>query len=754
MNNSTPKQPLFKVDRRDFLKTAALSTGGLLLGIQMGCDNTPKFLTGNPTANFAPNLFISINGTGLVNIIAHRSEMGTGIRTSLPLVMADEMEADWEQVNIVQAIGDKKYGDQNTDGSYSVRMFYPILRKAGATVRLMLEQAAAREWGVDVSECKADNHRVVHTSGKVFGYGYLAEKAGDLPIPDDSQIRLKSPEEFRYITKKSSIYDLEDIVTGKAVFGFDTQIPQAKVAMVARNPETGAGVISYDDTETMNIPGVQKVFQIDAPGFPTGHDKPMGGVVVIADDTWAAMKGKEALKVSWAKGKNATYDSVAYLASLQKKSKRNGMIKREQGAIKSALKSSEKVLEMDYLVPHFVHSPMETPSAVAHYKEDGSCELWAPVQDPQWTRNAVAGALEIDPANVRVNVTLLGGAFGRKSKPDFAIEAALASREAGLPVKLLWTREEDIQNGFYHFLCAQHMKVGIDENNQVNAWLHRSLFPPIGGTADASNKVASNFEMCMGVLDMPFQIDNVCCETNEAPAQIRIGWLRSVGNINHGFAVGSMLDQIAEARGMDPIDNILDLIGEDRDIDFDSLVDGFWNYNEAVADFPWSTKRFKHVIQTVKEKSGWVKDMGPRKGMGFAAHRSFLTYVACVVEVEVDEKNNVRIPMVHYAVDCGVPVNPERIKSQFEGGAAFGASLALKSEITVKDGAVQQNNFHDYLVARITDAPYETAVHIIDSNENPTGVGEPPVPPLIPALCNAIYQATGQRITQLPVKLV
>ena len=257
----------------------------------------------------------------------------------------------------------------------------------------------------------------------------------------------------------------------------------------------------------------------------------------------------------------------------------------------------------------------------------------------------------------------------------------------------------------------------------------------------------------MGMLDMPFDIENVCCETHEAPTQIRIGWLRSVANINHAFAIGCMLDQVAEARGMDPIDNMLDMIGEDRDIDFENLVDGFWNYNEKVSDFPWNTGRFKNVIRTVKEKSDWGKELPSGRGMGFAAHRSFLTYVACVVEVEVDTNNNIKIPMVHYAVDCGVPVNPERIKAQFEGGAAFGASLALKSEITVKGGAVEQENFHNYLVARITDAPYETAVHIIDSQENPTGVGEPPVPPMIPALCNAIYQATGQRVTKLPVRL-
>lgn len=750
-DKSTPK--IYKVSRRDFLRKSAIGAGGLMLGIQLSCEQKPKFLTGDPNAVFTPNVYISISGTGEVTLVAHRSEMGTGIRTSLPLIMADEMEADWDQVKIVQAVNDVKYGDQNTDGSYSVRMFYPQLRKAGATVRLMLEKAAAREWDVPVSECKAQNHTVVHTSGEVFGYGYLAEKIGDMPIPDESEIKLKAHEDFKYITKKTSIYDLEDIVTGKAGFGLDTQVPGTKVAVVQRNPEAGAGIKSFKMEAAEQVPGVQKVFKVEAPGFPTGFEKPLGGIVVVADDTWAALKGREALEIEWDKGANAGYDSIAYLDELQNKTSRNGKVKREQGDIKGALTGASKVLEADFKVPHFSHSPMETPCAVAHFKEDGSCEVWAPVQDPQWTGRAVAGVLGIEEEKVTVNVTLLGGAFGRKSKPEFAVEAAVISKEVGSPIKLLWTREDDIQSSFYHFLCAQHMKVGIDENNKVSAWLHRSIFPSIGGSADPNAKEASNFELCMGMLDMPFDVANVCCESNEAPTQIRIGWLRSVGNINHAFAVGSMLDQVAEAREMDPIDNALDMIGADRDIDFDNLVEGFWNYNEKVEDFPWSTSRFKNVIQTVKDKSGWGKDMPAGKGMGFAAHRSFLTYVACVVEVEVDDNNNIKIPMAHFAVDCGVPVNPERIKAQFEGGAAFGASLALKSEITVKDGAVQQNNFHDYLVARITDAPYETAVHIIESQENPTGVGEPPVPPFIPALCNAIYQATGQRVTKLPVRL-
>lgn len=749
-NNS---QEIYKVKRRDFLKVGALGAGGLMLGVQLGCDPKPKFMTGNPEANFAPNVFISLNGMGEVSLIAHRSEMGTGIRTSLPLVMADEMEADWDKVKIVQAVGDKVYGDQNTDGSYSVRMFYPRLRKAGAAVRLMLEKAAAQEWGVDVSECKAKDHWVHHTSGKKFGFGYLAEKAAELDIPDESEITLKDPKDFKYITKKTSIYDLEDIVTGKANFGLDTQIPGAKVAMIARNPETGAGIVSYDDTEALAIPGVQKVFKLEPSGFPVGFAKPMGGVVVVADDTWSAMKGKEALKIQWKPGKNQPYDSDAYLDEMAARIKRGGKIKREEGQIKSALANAEQVLETNFLVPHFSHSPMETPCAVAHVKEDGTVEVWAPVQDPQTTKGAVAGELDIDPEKVTVHVTLLGGAFGRKSKPDFAVEAVLISKEIGGPAKVLWTREDDLKHDFLHFLCAQQMKVGIDGDNKVNSWLHRTSFPPIAGTAVPGAAEPAIFELCMGALDMPFDIENVCCETFDSPVKVRIGWLRSVANINHAFATGCTIDQIAEARGMDPIDNMIDLIGPDRDIPFNNLVEGFWNYNEALDDFPWSTKRFKNTINTVREKSGWGKKMPKGKGMGFAAHRSFLTYVACVVEVEVDEDNNIHIPMVHYAVDCGVAVNPERVKSQFEGGAAFGTSLALCSEITVKDGAVQQNNFDDYLVARITDAPYETAVHIVESSEKPTGVGEPPVPPFIPALCNAIYQATGQRVTRLPVKL-
>lgn len=752
MKTTIHESKIFKVSRRDFVKTTSMSISGLLLGVSFSCSDTSKKLTGNPDAAFSPNVYITVNGNGDVVLIAHRSEMGTGIRTSLPLVMADEMEADWNRVKVVQAVGDEKYGDQNTDGSYSVRMFYTPLRKAGATVRTMLEQAAAKEWGVDASECKAKNHEVVHSSGKSLGFGYLAEKAASLPLPEESSITLKDSKDFKYITKQTSIVDLKDIVTGKAKFGFDNHLPNTKIAVVRRNPESGAGLKSFTSEAAEKIPGVLKVFTLEASGFPTNFSKPLGGVVVVAENTWAALEGRKALDVTWNKGINADYNTRTSSNDMLKRVKTKGKTRRESGQIDQGLASAKKIVEADYVVPILSHTPMETPCALAHV-HDNVCEVWAPVQDPQGTRKSLAETLGMDAKNVTVNVTLLGGAFGRKSKPDFVVEAALISREMGTPIKILWTREDDIQHDFYHFPSAQYMKVGIDENNKVTSWLHRSTFPPIGGTSDTKTKEPSGAELSMGMIDIPFAIDNICCETQDTQAKIRIGWLRSVANIHHAYAVGCTLDEVAQARGVDPIQNTLDLLGGDRMIDFNSLTSEFWNYNEKIEEFPWSTARFRHVIETAKQKSNWGKTLPKGSGQGFAAHRSFLTYVACVVEVTVDANNKIRIPKVDYVVDCGVPVNPERIKAQFEGGAAFAASLALKSEITVSNGAVQQSNFNNYLVGRMSDSPYETAVHIVESNEKPTGVGEPPVPPFIPALCNAIYAATGKRIRQLPVRL-
>ncbi|MCG8319495.1 MAG: molybdopterin-dependent oxidoreductase [Cytophagales bacterium] len=747
--DNTPS--ILKLDRRSFLKNTSIGFTGIMLGMQIGCGPREKEFYSD--AAFKPNVYLNIKGNGEVVIVAHRSEMGQGVRTGLPLIVADELEVDWQKVKIEQAVGNEEvYGNQNTDGSFSIRMFYMPMRKAGAVARMMLEQAAANQWHVEVATCKAKDGEVIHQpSGKKLSFAALAEAASLLELPREEDIRLKPASEFKYIGKGLPIVDLHDMVSGGAVYGMDARVEGMKIAMIQRCPVAGGKVVSVDDSEALKVPGVQKIFTLDSPGFPTNFHNPLGGVVVVADNTWAAMQGRKALKIEWDYGVNAGYDSRKFAQQMEADARRTGNIKREQGEIKKALKAAGKMVEATYSVPHYAHATMEPPCALAKM-ENGKCEIWAPTQHPQWAKGVVAEALGIEEEDVTIHVTLLGGGFGRKSKPDFVVESAVIAKNCQWPVKLIWTREDDIQHDFYHFNSVQHVKVALGNNNDVLGWNHKTVFPPIGGTASADVKEPS-FELGLGFVDFPYNIPAIRLETHEAKAQIRIGWLRSVANIQHAFAIGSMLDEVAEARKVDPIDNALELLGEDRHINFNDLVKDFFNYNEKLEDFPFNTGRLRHVINMVKEKSSWGKDLPSGRGQGFAVHRSFLTYVACVVEVSVDNNGKISIPEVHYAVDCGVPVNPDRVRSQFEGGAIFGTSIALKGQISVKDGQVEQSNFHDYPLARMPDGPYDIQVHLVDSREKPTGVGEPPVPPYIPALCNAIYAATGKRARQLPVSL-
>jgi isoquinoline 1-oxidoreductase beta subunit len=740
-----------KIDRRNFLKTTSVGASGLILGFHVSCSK-PVPEPRDPQYFFEPNVYLSINDLGDVTIVAHRSEMGTGIRTSLPTVLADELEADWKRVKLEQAIGDQDtYGDQNTDGSYSIRMFYLPMRRAGAAARMMLEQAAANQWGVDVSECQARNHQVVHKlSDKRLEFGDLVQAAAALDVPKDEEINLKQRKDFKLIGKGTSIYDLPEIVNGKAIFGLDATLPNTKVAVVARCPVAGGKVASFNADAALKVPGVIDVFELESPGFPTQFN-PLGGVVVVAEHTWAAIKGREALDITWDNGTNASYDTDAYLKELSRKATTNGTIRREEGNIKRALRSSSEVLEATYKLPHISHSTMEPPNALAEVKE-GKCRVWAPTQHPQWARESVAAALEMELADVEVNVTLLGGGFGRKSKPDFVVEAALISKQIGGPAQVVWTREDDIQHDYFHACSIQHVKVGLSADNQVTAWNHHTLFPSIGGTSSNDAKEPASFELGLGLTDFPYDIPAICMESHEAPARTRIGWLRSVCNIQHAFAIGSMLDEVAYARSIDPVENLLELLGPDREIKFDEKMEEFFNYNEPISDFPANTARMRGVIETVAQKSGWGKELPQGQGMGICAHRSFLTYVACVVKVKVDG-NKISIPEIHYAVDCGVVVNEDRVKAQFEGGAVYGLSGALRSSISFKKGKTVENNFHNYQLARMPDIPNKIYVHLIESSEKPTGVGEPPVPPIAPALCNAIFAATGTRVRELPIKL-
>jgi len=750
-NTALQETIIRKIDRRTFLKASGMSVTGIILGMQFSWSASAS---GVDETSFSPNVYLTVNGDGSIVVMAHRSEMGTGIRTGLPLIIADELEADWKQVKVVQAIGDEsKYGNQNTDGSFSVRMFFEPMRKAGATARMMLERAAANQWGVPASECKAANHEVVHgPSGKKLGFGKLAANASKLEAPKEEVLVFKKKSEWKYIGKSTGIVDIQDIVRGKTIYGLDTNLPGIKYATVLRCPVAGGKIKSFNADKAKLIPGVVQVLEIESNGFPTDFPNPLGGIVVVANDTWAAISARKELEVVWDFGPNAAYSTADYFMDMLSKVKGKGHVRREQGTMDTAINEADHVLESTYLIPHLAHAPMEPPCAVAHVK-DGKCEIWAPTQHPQWARGSVAAALKIGEANVTVNVTLLGGAFGRKSKPDYIVEAALISQRSGVPIKLIWTREDDIQHDFFHACSVQYIKVAFDKQKKVTAWNHRSVFPPIGGTANAKETEPSFGELQLGMVDFPYDIPNISCESHEALAKTRIGWLRSVSNIQHAFAIGSMLDEIAVYRKVDPVANLLELLGPDRDIPFHKMMEGFENYGEPIERFPWSTKRLKNVIQLVAEKSGWGKSLPKGHGMGICAHRSFLTYVACVVHVAVDKGGKLSIPEVHYAVDCGIVVNRNSVINQFEGGAVFASGAALKGGITFKDGHPEQTNFDSFLVARMNDAPNQIFVHLVESDEKPTGVGEPPVPPFAPALTNAIFAATGKRYKELPIKL-
>jgi len=700
-----------------------------------------------------PRVFVAIAPDGTVTIVAHRSEMGTGVRTSLPLIVAEEMEADWSRVHVQQAHGDEvKFGNQDTDGSRSTRHYLIPMRQIGASARAMLEAAAAKKWGVPVTEVKATNHEVVHSaSGRHIGFGDLAADAAKEPVPSVGSLKLKDPKEFRYLGKgEVGIVDLRDITVGKARYGADVRLPGMKYAVIARPPVTGGKLVSFDGTAAMKISGVEKVMEVKGWPWPSKF-QPLGGVAVIARNTGAAIKGRDAVKIVWDDGANAKYDSVAYRAELEEASRKPGLVVRKEGDADAALKSADKVIVGEYYLPHFAHVSMEPPTAVADVKGD-KAEIWAPVQSPGGTREDVAKTLGIPEENVTVNVTLLGGGFGRKSKCDFALEAALLSKELGVPVKVQWTREDDVRHDFLHTVSVERIEAGLDKNGKVIAWRHRSVAPSIASTFAAGTVHQAPFELGMGLVDMPFEIANIQCENPEAAAHTRIGWFRSVSNIPRAFAVQSMVAEIAHATNKDQKDMLLELIGSARIVNLSSVKD-LWNYGEPYDSYPIDTGRLRRVVELVAEKGNWGRSVPKGRGLGIAAHRSFVSYIATIVEVEVGEKGKLTVHQVDTAIDCGTYVNPERIQSQIEGTAIMGLSLAKYGEITFKNGRVQQGNFGDYQVIRIDEAPVVTNVYIVPPGPDtpPSGVGEPGLPPFAPALINAIFAATGKRIRTMPI---
>jgi isoquinoline 1-oxidoreductase subunit beta len=756
IENISRNEQEFSSSRRGFLK-GMLGASAFVLSVRWMPE---KLIAGSADANGAegmskaalqPNVYLAIDTDGTAYIIAHRSEMGSGSRTAVPRILADELDADWARVKLVQATGDEKYGDQDTDGSHSVRSFFDIFRQSGATARLMLVRAAAAQWGVPEAECSTNAHSVEHKSSrKKLGYGELAAAAAKLPVPKKEEVKLKARGEWRYIGKAVKSYDLKEMCTGKATYGQDTHMEGMLYASVAHPPVFGSSVKSVDDKAALAVPGVKQTATIDAFKPPITMQA-LGGVAVLADNTWAAMQGKKKLKIEWEQSPHSVWNSDPYKKELQETARKPGKVVRENGNVDAEFTKGGKIVEAEYYAPMLAHASMEPPAALAVYR-NGKAEVWAPTQGPQGARDAVAQALGLKKEDVTVNVTLLGGAFGRKSFPDFAVEAAVLSKKTGKPVKVVWSREDDIKFDVYHTVAAMYLKASLGADGKPAAWLQRTVFPPIGSTFDTSATYSDPGELGLGFTDTPYALQNFRAENGSATAHVRIGWFRSVANIYHAFGICSFADELAHAAGRDPVDYLLQLLGPDRIVPRSELPKEFPNYGGDYEQYPIDTARHRRVLTLAAEKAGWGKQKsGNGFGMGIALHRSFLTYVATAVQVHIDAAGKVQVKKVDTALDAGTVVNPEMVHQQFEGAAVMGTSLAFYGEITATNGAINQSNFDSFQVARMNTAPRETNVSIVPSEAPPAGIGEPGLPPFAPALYNAIFAATGKRIRELPL---
>ena len=701
----------FTPTRRDFIKVVSVAGGGLALGIYLFSKEDLLLTEPLPATGFSPNAWLKIDTAGSVTITVAKSEMGQGVRTSLPMIVAEELEADWEKIRIEPALADPKYGNMTTGGSTSVRGSWATLRKAGASAREMLLTAAAQTWGVDRGTCHAEKGAVVHApSGRRLTYGQLAEAAAKLPVPADPP--LKDPRDFHVLGKRARRLDTPEKVDGSGIFGIDVKLPGMLVATVARSPVFGGKVKSFDAAKAMAIKGVRHVVEVP------------GGVAVAADSTWAAIKGREALSIAWDEGAVAELDSAAIRRRFEEESKKAGILARSEGDAAGTLAGAAKKLEAVYEFPFLAHATMEPMNCVADVRKD-SAEIWAPTQSPQWAQGDVAKLLGIPKEKITVHTTLLGGGFGRRAMPDFVVEAVHVSKAVGAPVKVVWTREDDMQHDYYRPASFHRVSAGLDDGGRLIAWSHRIVAPSVIAQVFGGQPKPGEIDAVDGADELPYGIPNLLVDYVMVNTAVPVGWWRSVYNSQNPYVNECFLDEVAAATGKDPYELRRGLLKEGS--------------------------RVRGVLELAATKAGWGKPLPAGHGRGIAAHFSFGSYIAQVAEVSVAKDGAVRVHRVVCAVDCGMFVNPDTIEAQMESGIVYGLSAALKGAITIDKGRVQQSNFHDYDMLRLDEMP-AIEVHIVPSKEAPGGIGEPGTPPIAPAVANAVFAATGKRIRRLPMQ--
>lgn len=748
------------VNRRQFLKSTGVVGGSFIIGASLpACDNKTTSIDGATAKQVTENslhdlgVFVSIASDGAVNIVCHRAEMGQGILTSVPQMIAEELEADWSKVSATLAQGDAKYGNQSTGGSNSIRSYFDYTRRMGALARDMLEQAAANKWGVEKSAVKAENHRVQNiASGESYGFGELAEDAANLPLPALESLKLKAVDKFNIIGKELKLLNQEKIVLGQALYAQDVQIPNMLIASIERPPVVVGKVKSFDASEALKVPGVVEVYQLKERGLPV-NVLPVGGVAVLATNSWAAIQGRKKLKIEWDHGENVIHNSESYKKELVAGVNKKGIDVRVEGKPYEHTYIKEKTVEATYTVPYHHHMSMETPAATAYFEND-KWIIWTGTQTPQWGKGMVFTELgldaEKDADKVEFNLTLMGGAFGRKGKNDFTIEAVELAKATGKPVKVIWSREDDVKHGFYHSIAANYCKAEITEDGAAEFWIQRVLHPQIGWIFDQNSDQPAGFLLGQSFADIPFKLEHLSCETQKISNHLRIGWFRSVQNIHNAFAMGCFVDELAVKANISTQQMWSNLLGEDRSVDPGAEgFEGWDNYGNKDKAHALSTARMKNTIDVVCKNAKVDAALPENEGWGISYATSFNSYAAAATKVRVVD-NKVEVLEMHTAIDCGIVVTPDRVRSQMEGAMIMGLSMALKSEITVVDGQIQQSNFHDYPVSRITEVP-PLFVHLVESSEAPGGVGEPGLPPVMPSIVNAIYHASGIRIRDLPV---